>query len=379
MVRLRSTWAEVDLGNLVHNFQVMREAVGSGTAIMPTVKADAYGHGAIECSLALQQAGADCFGVALPEEGAKLRRAGIVCPILCLGGFGLEQVDTILRYGLTPVAYRVDMIEALDFAAAAAGRIVEYHLKVDTGMGRLGIPFVSLDEFLNQIACLNNVKLDGVMTHLAAADEKGKLEFTLIQMDRFNSAVEMVRSRGHIPRWIHQANTAATHALPQSRYNLVRLGGALYGLWRDVVDNTIPPFDWKQVLSLHTRINLIKTVSPGTPLGYGCTYVTEHTSRIATLPIGYEDGLRRALSNKGKVIVRGRYTPIVGRISMDLTMIDVTSIPDAEVGDEVVIIGSQGDSCITSEEMAEQLDTISYEVTCGISERVPRLYWYGSM
>ena len=366
----RPTWAEINLDNLVHNFRIMKEAVGPDVAIMPAVKADAYGHGATACALALEQAGAEWFGVALVEEGIELRRAGVSRPILCLGGFWESQESLLVAHDLTPVIYSLDRLARLD----GFGRRVNYHLKVDTGMGRLGVPYPELGAFLDGAARFTNAKLDGVMTHFASADDPDKVDFTRRQAQAFESAVEQVRARGHSPRWIHQANSAGTHAFAQGQANLVRLGGVLYGLWRDVTNPSIRPLDWRAVLSLHTRIIFLKSVPAGTPLGYGCTFVTRRASRIATLAIGYEDGLRRALSNRGHVLVGGQFAPIVGRISMDLTIVDVTEVEGAECGDEVVLIGRQGEAEITAEELAERIGTISYEVTCGISRRVPRVY-----
>jgi alanine racemase len=370
----RPTRAEINLDNLVHNFLQMREETGKDVAVMPAMKADAYGHGAIRCARVLEQAGADWFGVALPEEGLKLRAAAIRTPILCLSGFWEGQEDLLLRERMTPTIFRVDLLEKLDRAAQSANVIADYHLKIDTGMGRLGVPWTEVGNFLHEISSLKNVRLDGVMSHFATADEPEKESFTIEQMSRFDNAINKVLSFGHRPHWIHQANSAATHAYPNSRNNLVRPGGIIYGLWQDVVNLTVPPLDWRPVMSLHTQINFVKTVAAGIPLGYGGTFVTERESRIATLSIGYEDGLRRRLSNRGRVIVRGKYAPIVGRISMDLTMIDVTDIPDAKIGDDVVIIGRQGASEITAADIGETLGTISYEVICGISERVPRVY-----
>jgi alanine racemase len=239
-------------------------------------------------------------------------------------------------------------------------------------MGRLGVPFSELASFLESASRFENLRLDGVMTHLASADSDPA--FTEKQIAAFGQAVEMVRARGHRPTWIHEANSAGAHAYPQSRGNLVRLGGVLYGLWRDVTNKSVAPLDWRPVMSLSTRIAFLKTVAQDSPLGYGGTFVTKRESRIATLPIGYEDGLRRVLSNCGQVIVRGQLAPIAGRVSMDLTLVDVTDIHDAAVGDDVVIIGDQGANQITAEGIAAQIGTISYEVTCGVSERVPRVY-----
>jgi len=370
----RPTWAEINLDNLTHNFRVTKAALGAGVAIMPAVKADAYGHGAIECARALETAGAEWFGVALPEEGFALRNARVTTPILCLGGFWEGQEESIIAHRLTPVVFRLDILDRLNQSARTAGLVVDYHLKVDTGMGRLGVPHADLGGFLDAVARFGSVRMDGVMTHLASADNHDESEFTGRQMSLFETAVELVRSHGHRPTWIHEANSAGAHAYPRSRGNLVRLGGVLYGLWRDVTDGSIEPLDWRPVISLRTRIMLLKTVPAGTPLGYGGTFVTSRNTRIATLAIGYEDGLSRALSNQGNVIVCEQLAPIVGRVSMDLTLVDVTDVEGASVGDEAVIIGRQGSTQITAEEVAGQIGTLSYEVTCGISDRVPRVY-----
>lgn len=369
----RPTWAEINLDNLVHNFRLIKKTVGAGVAIMPAMKADAYGHGAIGCARALEGEGADWFAVALPEEGLKLRDAGIARPVLCLGGFWEEQEDAVVAHGLTPVLFRLDLLERFDRAARAAGVRADYHLKVDTGMGRLGVPYAKLDDFLDGAARFENVRLDGLMTHFASADKPDESDFTHHQIELFESAVQRVRARGHNPIWIHEANSAASLSYAQTRGNMIRPGGLLYGLWRDVISPAAVPLDWRPVLSLHSRIMLLKTVPSGTPLGYGGTFVTSRPSLIATLAIGYEDGLSRSLSNKGSVIVRGQLAPIVGRVSMDLTIIDVTDVAGVQTGDEIVIIGKQGTSHISAEDMAASIGTISYEVTCRISERVPRI------
>lgn len=370
----RPTWAEIRLDNLAHNFRLMRTALGPTLAIMPAVKADAYGHGAVECARALERLGADWFGVALPEEGAQLRDAGIAKPILCLGAFWPGQERMLIERGLTTAVFDIARLQRLDRAARSVNAVVDFHLKVDTGMGRLGVPTSELPDFLEAASTFRNVRLDGVMTHFASADLPDKAEFTRQQMARFQAACEMIRARGHRPTWVHQSNSAAAHAYPVARGNMVRLGGVLYGLWRDSTNPSVEPFDWKPVMSVHSRVAFLKTVPPGTALGYGNTYVTGRESLIATLPVGYEDGLRRSLSSRGKVIVRGRMAPIVGRISMDLTLIDVTDVPGVAVGDLVTLIGRQGDRQISAEEVAVEAGTMSYEVTCGFSPRVPRVY-----
>jgi alanine racemase len=369
----RPTWAEINLEHLIHNFRVTRAAVGDA-AIMAAVKADAYGHGAVECARALESAGADWFGVALPEEGVTLRQEGITRPILCLGGFWAGQEELIVAHRLTPVVFGMDGLDALNREAREAGRNVDYHLKADTGMGRLGVQCSELNGFLDEATRFESLRLDGVLTHLASADKDDHEVFTRQQISSFEMAVGAVRSKGHRPRWIHAASSAGALAYPRARGNLVRPGGVLYGLWRDVISPSTEPLDWRPVMSLHTRIVLVKTVKAGIPLGYGGTFVTARESRIATIAIGYEDGLRRELSNRGQVIVRGLLAPIVGRVSMDLTLVDVTDVKAASIHDEVVIIGSQGEKQITAEEVAAQIGTISYDVTCGISSRVPRVH-----
>ncbi|MFY9607947.1 MAG: alanine racemase [Blastocatellia bacterium] len=368
----RPTWAEINLDNLAHNFRLMQSAAGAGVTIMAAVKADAYGHGAVNCARALDVAGCQWFGVALPEEGVQLRDAGIARPILCMSGFWERQEGFIIAKRLTPALFRLDLLECLDRASREAGVVSNYHLKVDTGMGRLGVPGRELCGFLDEATKFRSLRLDGVMTHLASADDPDQAKFTGQQMSSFDQAVEMVRAKGFTPQWVHEANSAALHAGVRTRGNLVRLGGVLYGLWRDVTNRAIPALDWRPVMSIHTRLLYLKAVPAGSRLGYGGTFVTSRESRIATLPIGYEDGLRRALSNRGRVIVRGKLAPIVGRISMDLTLVDVTDIPEVVVGDEVVVIGSDGDSQITAEQVGALAGTISYEVTCGITNRVPR-------
>ncbi len=370
----RPTWAEINLNNLAHNFRVIKAAVGESVAIMPAVKADAYGHGAVECAHRLAAEGAAWFAVALPEEGLQLREAGIAIPILSLGGFWAGQEEFIIEHNITPVMFRLDLLDKLNRAAQHAGVVFDYHVKVDTGLGRLGVPFTEFENFINQAKRFQNLRLDGVMTHCAMADAVEGVEFTEHQLGLFDDAVKAVRKQGFSPTWIHAANSGAAHGFPEARQNLVRLGGVLWGIWRDSTRSDVTPLDWRPLMSLRTQIILLKTVPTDTPIGYGCTFTTERESRIATLAIGYEDGLPRALSNVGRVLVRGQFAPIVGRISMDLTLIDVTEIDDATLGDEVVIIGRQGELEITAEEIAAQIETISYEITCGISDRVPRIY-----
>jgi alanine racemase len=370
----RPTWAEIDLDALAHNFQLIKQRVGDGVKILAAVKANGYGHGAVECARSLEREGVDWLGVALPEEGIELRQAGITRPILCLSGFWLAQENALLAHKLTPVAYRLDTIESLDRAARDANTTANIHLKIDTGMGRLGVRVDAVGEFCDALTKFKNIRVEGLMTHLAAADDESKQEFTDNQLAKFEAAIAVFRERGFQPTLIHAANSAAAFANSRARGNMVRPGGALYGFTRDVLPSNIETPPLRPVMSLYSRIVLLKKVPKGEYLGYGCTFQTQRDSSIATIPIGYEDGYRRALSNKARVIVRGKFAPVVGRVSMDLMLVDVTDVPNVSIDDRVTLIGHAGESSITAEDLGELAETISYEITCGISNRVPRIY-----
>ena len=373
----RPTWAEVDLDNLAANFRNLKQRVTPAARVMAVLKANAYGHGAVECAQRLSREGADWFGVALPEEGIELRAAGIKEPILCLAGYWPGQAAACIQYQLTPVVYRLEMIEALNQAAANAGIVIDVHVKVDTGMGRLGVRFDQLHDFVPALPQFRNVRIDGVMTHLAAADDAACQPLTRDQIQRFDDVVNVFREHGYRPTYLHLANSAGIFGHRESWGNLVRPGGALYGLWRDVLPPSIADPGLLPVMSLHSRISLLKWVPPGETIGYGCTFEASRRSLIATLPIGYHDGYMRGLSNRSHVIVRGRYAPVVGRVSMDLTLIDVTDVPGVEIDDQATLLGwnrSSPELKITAEELARIVGTLSYEVTCGVGERVPRVY-----
>jgi alanine racemase len=344
---------------------------------MAVVKANAYGHGAVECARRLAREGADWFGVALPEEGIELRASGITQPILCLAGFWPGQAAACIQHQLTPVVYRRDMIEALNQAAANAGVVTDAHVKVDTGMGRLGVRFDELGDFVASLAQYRNVRIDGIMSHLAAADDATCQPLTLDQIQRFDGAVEVFLGHGYRPTHLHLANSAGIFGHREAWGNMVRPGGVLYGLWRDVLPLSISNPELLPVMSLHSRVSLLKWVPRGETIGYGCTFEASRPSLIATLPVGYHDGYMRGLSNRARVIVRGAYAPVVGRISMDLTLIDVTNIEGVELDDQVTLLGrnrQDAELSITAEDLARIVGTLSYEVTCGIAERVQRVY-----
>jgi alanine racemase len=341
---------------------------------MAVVKANAYGHGAVECARRLEMEGADWFGVALPEEGIELRNAGIARPVLCLAGFWAGQATEILERKLVPVVYRLDRIEELDRAARDRGTIADVHVKIDTGMGRLGVRFDEISEFAVALKSYSNIRVDGLMTHFAAADEPSCGPLTKDQIQRFHTAVAAFREHGFAPNYQHLANSAGIFGQPEAWGNMVRPGGVLYGLWRDILAPADREQDLKPVMSLHSRIVLLKWVPAGETVGYGCTFEASRKTLVATIPIGYDDGYMRALSNRGHAIIRGVYATVIGRISMDLTLIDVTSVPGVQLDDEVIFMGHDAALAVTAEDIARTAGTLSYEVTCGIGERVPRIY-----
>ncbi|HYN86498.1 MAG TPA: alanine racemase [Pyrinomonadaceae bacterium] len=374
----RPTWAEVDLDALAANFHAVRRRVGAGVRVMAVVKADAYGHGAVECARRLAREGAEWFGVATVEEGSELRRAGVREPVLCFGGFwGGEQAALCVRENLTPAVYRLDMAETLERVARDAGTVADAHVKIDTGMGRLGVRHEEAAEFARALRAFQSVRVEGLMTHFAVADDPDRDCFTQDQVVRFREAVRLFRERGHAPSIEHMANSAAAFAHPETRGQMVRPGGVLYGLWRDVLPASLGDPGLRPVMSLRTRVVLVKRVQSGETLGYGCTFVAARDTLVATVPVGYHDGYTRALSNRGRVVVRGRFAPVVARVSMDLTLLDVTDVPGVRVGDVVTLLGEDGALAVPAEDLARTAATISYEITCGVSRRVPRRYVEG--
>ncbi|MEK6282839.1 MAG: alanine racemase [Acidobacteriota bacterium] len=374
----RPTWAEIDLGSLATNFHLVKDRIGPDVNVMAVVKANAYGHGAVECARRLEREGADWFGVALPEEGVELRNAGIRKPILCLAGFWKGQAEACIQNKLTPAVYRLDTIEAIDRAARERGEVADVHVKVDTGMGRLGVRFDEVAEFVAALKRFANVRVDGLMTHFAAADEPRCGPLTTEQLQRFDNVAGAFRAHGFQPTYQHLANSAAIFGQPNAfakgKANMVRPGGVLYGLWRDILDPSHRDEKFHPVMSLHSQISLLKWVPAGETVGYGCTFETSSKTLVATVPVGYDDGYMRALSNRGHAIIRGVFATVIGRISMDLTIIDVTNVPGVQIDDEVVLMGHSGNLAVTAEDLAKTAGTLSYEVTCGVGGRVPRVY-----
>ncbi len=370
----RPTYAEIDLESLAANLDSVRSFLDADIQYMAVVKANAYGHGSVECSRRLEREGVDWFAVAAPHEAVELRLNGITKPILCFGGPWPGEEKTLLEHSITPVIFDLGCAELIAQAARERGITTKIHVEIDTGMGRVGVPFENAAEFADRLAGMPELEVEGMMTHFASADDLGETEFTNGQIEKFHEAVRLFRAKGHSPSIIDMANSPGAVAYPSSHGNMVRLGGLLYGLAGDVLPRGIAHPELRPVMSVVSSIALIKNVRKGTSLGYGRTFVTARDSVIGTIPIGYHDGYRRGLSNKGEVIVQGMFAPVVGRISMDWTIVDLTDVPGVGTGDRVTLIGTDSDRTISAEDLAGVLDTISYEVTCGISSRVPRRY-----
>ena len=376
----RPTWADVSLTTLRQNFRTVQKHVGSGATVCAVVKADAYGHGAVECSRALEAEGAKWLGVTSLDEAIPLRESGVQANILLMTGFWRGEENEIVRLKLTPTVWERWQIESLDKAAAALG-VAQHsvHLKIDTGMGRLGVTVEQLPAVLKALADARHLVLEGLSTHLASSeimDDPSVAE----QQGNFDAAQSMVREAGHDPKFVHMANTGAVISRRDTWNTMVRPGVALYGYYlpfqragRTVSGGTLR-LPVKPILTWKTRILSLRDFSANHALGYGGTYVTKAPAHVAVLPVGYADGFNRQLSNRGRVILREHYAPIVGRISMDLTLVDVTGIPGVAVGDEVILLGARDGLSVDALEHAELANSTPYEVLCNISKRVPRRY-----
>jgi alanine racemase len=378
-VATRPTWAEVSLTALRQNFRTLQKHVGAKVTVCAVVKADAYGHGAVECSRALEAEGAKWFGVTSLDEAIPLREAGVRANILLMTGFWRGEESEIARLRLTPTVWEPWHIESLDKAAAALGVTQPVHLKVDTGMGRLGVGVDQLPAALAGLKAAKHLVLEGLSTHLAASEIMDAP--SVAEQERsFDSARRMVREAGMEPVFVHMANTGAVISRRETWNSMVRPGVALYGYYlpfqragREVSGGTLR-LPVKPILTWKTRILSLRDFGANQALGYGATYITKAPTHVAVLPVGYADGYNRQLSNRGRVIVREHYSPIVGRISMDLTLVDVTGIPGVAVGDEVILLGAGEGLSVDALEHAELANSTPYEILCNISKRVPRRY-----
>jgi len=376
----RPTWAQVSLENLRCNFGVVQRHIGRGVNVCAVVKADAYGHGATECARALEEEGARWLGVTSLDEAIPLRDAGIRTRILLMTGFWRGEEEEIVRLQLTPTVWEPGQVELLEKAAAGLGLAKHrVHLKVDTGMGRLGVAPEDLPQVCSALKSSPHLLLEGLSTHLASSEvlDAPSVEDQFRQFEQVRTAL---RQEGFDPAVVHAANTGAIISRRESWHTMVRPGIALYGYYlpferagREVSGSKLR-LGVKPVLTWKTRILSLREARANQALGYGGTYVTKAPARIAVLPVGYADGLNRALSSRGRVIVREHYTPIVGRISMDLTLADVTGLPGVSVGDEVILLGSLDSLNVDAREHATLANTNVYEILCAISKRVPRKY-----
>jgi alanine racemase len=371
------TWAEVSLAALGDNFHAVQKHVGADVTICAVVKADGYGHGAIRCARALEAEGATWLGVTSAAEGLALRGTGVRVRILLMTGIWKGEEDGIVAQNLTPTIWEPWHIELLERAAGKRQSVLPVHLKFDTGMNRLGASQEALPRLCEMLSACKHLSLEGISTHLASAEVLDD-ENAVRQMKRFEEGLAILRNYGLGPPLVHMGNSAAMSARPETWKTMVRPGIALYGyslaFTRGGEPAAVAPLPLRPVLSWKTRVLTVKEAAAGEAVGYMGTYVTKTRSRIAVLPVGYADGYPRLLSNRARVIVRGEYAPVVGRVSMDLTIVDVTHICSVGVGDEVILIGSNGGKSVDAVELARLSESIPYEILCGLSQRVPRVY-----
>ncbi|MBM7704125.1 alanine racemase [Metabacillus iocasae] len=369
----RDTWAEIDVNAIQYNMEQFRAYVTPSTQLMAVVKADGYGHGAIEAAKAAIAGGATYLGVALLDEAIELREAGIDTPILILGYTAPHAIERALEANVTLTVFDHEVADAIIEASQKQGKVANVHLKVDSGMSRVGVRTPNAAyELAAKIHVSSSVKLEGIFTHFAHADSTD-FHYTKKQFSVFSSIVDFLKEKDIIIPVKHCCNTAGTMNFKEMHLDMVRVGIGLYGLYPDesLKNHSIV---LKQAMSFKTSIAFVKEVEAGQPISYGCTYVPEHTSMIATLPVGYADGLSRLLSNKGYMMTKESKVPIVGRVCMDQTMIDVTNLEHAEVGEEVTIFGYDHHAFQSVDEVASLMGTINYEVVCLIGKRVPRVY-----
>ncbi len=369
----RPAWAEIDLSAIAHNIKELRRVTEPRAKIMAVVKANAYGHGAVPVSKTVLANGADYLGVAILDEARELREAGIEAPILILGFTPPEQAAEAIKLDLAQTVYTVKGAEAVSRAAVSLGRTAIVHVKVDTGMGRLG--FVTgprTSEEIIKISRLPGVVVEGMFTHFAVADARDK-QYTYEQYEKFADLDSQLKKLGLDIPVKHAANSAAVIDLPDIHLDMVRPGISIYGFYpsNDVLKDKIV---LKPALSLKAKVAYVKEVKPETSISYGRTFITTRDTMVATIPVGYADGYTRLFSNKAHVIIHGERVPVIGRVCMDQFMVDVSKVPGVEIGDETVLIGRQGHQQVTADELADLIGTINYEIVCMISDRIPRIY-----
>jgi alanine racemase len=375
--KMNRAWAEINLDNIAYNVRQVKRRIGKMTEMMAVVKADAYGHGVIETVPTLLENGVSRLAVSMLDEAIQLRELGIKVPILVLSYTDPVRVEEIIKYNITQTVFSHDLPRALSKAAVKMGREARIHIKIDTGMTRVGFkPGYGAVKDVVEINSLPGIIVEGLFSHFSSADEEDS-GFTMAQYERFESIVNELNRIGIIIPVKHIANSAAVIRYPNLDLNMVRPGIILYGLYPSVELNN-STIDLKPAMELKANVILVKDVEANVPVSYGRTYFTKEGATVATLPIGYADGYSRLLSNRGMVLINGEYAPIIGSICMDQCMVDVTGIKHVvKTGDEAVLIGSQGGNTITADEIANLTNTINYEVVCLIGKRIPRVYIKG--
>ena len=371
----RPTIAEIDLAALRHNFALVQRSIPAGCGTLAVVKADAYGHGFMDISRELESLGVTAFGVAFLAEGIQLRKSGIDRPVVILGGVYPGQERKCVGFNLSTAVFSIEQARVLNDTASRLYRKAKIHVKIDTGMGRLGIAAAEAPAFFRELREMKSVELAGIISHFASADELDEdgRRFSDRQAATFAQAVAEARSLGLDPRYVHIANSAAAFGMELPFCNLVRPGIVLYGALPS--GDFEGKMDLRPIMRLRSTVAMLKWVEPGTSISYARRYTAPDRRLIASVPVGYADGYSRALTNKGEVLIRGERAPVVGTVCMDWIMVDVTSISGVAVGDEVTLLGCdrQG-NCVRAEELAAWAGTIPYEIFCGISKRVPRIY-----
>lgn len=374
MKQYHRVYAEINIDNIKSNLKAIKEYVGLDKEIMAVIKADGYGHGAVPIARQLYKAGICSIGVATLQEAIALRKINIDIPIIVLGYFPKEECEDLIRYTIIPTVFKFSTAKNISDTAVKLGKVAKIHIKIDTGMTRLG--FMPKKDSIEEIAKINllpNIEIEGIFTHFAQADSEDKT-YTNNQIAIFKQFILNLEKRGINILKIHACNSAGIINYKEAHFNMVRAGIALYGLYPSKnMENS--QLHLKPSLSLKSNIIYLKEVEKGVAISYDSTYITSCRCKIATIPVGYGDGYPRSLSSKGRVIIRGQYAPIVGRICMDQFMVDVTHIKDVSEGDEVVLIGNQGENAISVEEVADIDGTINYEIVCQLGKRIPRVYY----
>lgn len=370
MDNLRPTTAKIDLDALRGNLQTVRQRVSGGCRILAAVKGDAYGHGAVRCARALEAEGVEWFGVALVEEGIELRSAGIQARILCLGGAGPLGAQAAIANNLTPLISDLDEAERIEVEAERAGVDALIHVKVDTGMGRLGVPLHHWAHFLDRLADMPRLRMEGIASHFRESEHPSGTVATVEQARKFKEAVEMAAQRGFRPTLRHIANSGAILQHPNQALDMVRPGLLLYGYDPGFPESRVPLMP---VMRIETKVLVVRDLPAGAGVSYGAQHITSRPTRIATIPVGYADGYPRSLSGNAEVLIHGSRAPVLGRVCMDMCMIDVTDVPArVKSGDTVVLLGDQFGESVTAFDLAEWADTIPYEILTGFSKRIPR-------